>query len=414
VSARVVLAVAALVLAGPLPAAASPTSPEPVSLPGVAQTINGGSGGCLKPSTADSTRVPWPQTFLRPETSWPLTRGAGVTVAVVGSGVDGASGAFGGRLALGPRLHGSGGAGRDCVGHGTFAAGLIAAGRRPGAGFAGIAPEAGILAVAVTDDTGVTTPDLLGRGIEAAADAGARVIDIAVPVPAGSRTLAAAVSHATGRGALVVAPTAPDGGPGDATGPFYPAAYPEVLSVSDLGPGGTPPEHASAGRIDLTAPGDAVMSVGPGGTGDFTATGPSYAAAIVAGTAALALGYRPGLTVAALRDRLETTAYHPGTAMPDAVFGYGTVDPVAAVSAVLPGESGATTLVHHGPPAARGAPMMPAARPRRHGTQAFGVAGGAAAIVLLVGFAAVVLPRGRARGWRPGVRSPAGPPDVSA
>ncbi len=410
-SARVVLPlVTALVLAAPRPVSAATSSPDPVSLPGVAQTITGGSGGCLKPSPAHSTRVPWPQTFLRPETSWPLTRGAGVMVAVVGSGVDGASGAFGDRLALGPRLHGPGGAGRDCVGHGTFTAGLIAAGRRPGAGFAGIAPDAGILAVAVTDDTGVTTPDLLGRGIEAAADAGARVIDVAVPVSAGSRTLAAAVSHATGRGALVVAPAAPDGGPAEAIGPSYPAAYPEVLSVSDLGPAGAPPQHASTGRIDLTAPGDAVMSVGPGGTGDFTATGPSYAAAIVAGTAALALGYRPGLTVAALRDRLEATAYHPGTTTPDAMLGYGTVDPVAAVSAVLP-EGGDATA---GSPAARAAPMMPAVRPRRDGTQAFGVAGGAVALVLLVAFAAVVLPRGRARGWRPGVRSPARPPDVTA
>jgi membrane-anchored mycosin MYCP len=387
--------------AGAVAVPAGQAGNEPATLPGVTQTLAGDASGCLTPSAADSTRVPWPQTYLRPESVWPLTQGTGVKVAVVGSGVDDGSGVFGARLTPGPRLLGPGSSTRDCVGHGTFVAGLIAARRRAGIGFAGIAPQAAILSVAVTDDTGVTTAGALAAGIRAAADAGAEVIDVAVPVTAGSPALSSAVTHAAARGALVVAPAAADAKGADAAGPVFPATYPDVLAVSDLGPGGRPPPPSTgAGRVDLTAPGDAVMSVGPGGHGNFTATGPSCAAAFVAGTAALVLAYRPHLSVAGLRRRLEATAYRPGTTVPDPVLGYGTVDPVAAVGAALPEESGTAVAL----PVPRGVAPLPAARPRRENTQEYGVAAVAAAVIAFVVIAGLVIPRGRRRGWRPGVR----------
>ncbi|WP_051712067.1 S8 family serine peptidase, partial [Streptomyces sp. NRRL S-350] len=330
--------------------------------------------GCVKPSDKDTDRMPWAQTFLRPEAAWQLSRGGGVSVAVVGSGVDPASGVLGQRLTAGPREYGTGASTRDCVGHGTFLAGLIAARHQDGVGFAGIAPEARILAVAVTDDNGNTTAALLAKGIRDAADGGARVIALALPVQAGNEELAGAVRYADGKGALVVAPAGPDqsGGAGAAQGAGQAPA--EVLTVSDLGPDGAPPGGgpgsggsgsggsgagavasgvsrvsvasagpdapaapgggAATGRVDLVAPGDAMMSVGPGAKGYFTGSGPSFAAAVVAGTAALVLGYRPDLGPAQLKDRLTSTAYHPGTRLPDPRLGYGTVDPLAALTAV--------------------------------------------------------------------------------
>lgn len=113
------------------------------------------------------------------------------------------------------------------------------------------------------------------------------------------------------------------------------------------------------GRVDLVAPGDALMSVGPGGKGYFTGSGPSFATAVVAGTAALVLGYRPELTAAQLLDRLKATAYHPGTVLPDARLGYGTVDPLAAVSAVLPGARDGAAA----PPPARAGTAVAAVEP---------------------------------------------------
>ncbi|GGV20634.1 hypothetical protein GCM10010495_39940 [Kitasatospora herbaricolor] len=412
--------------AAPAGPAAASGGADPMSLPVIGQSTGAArSEGCTKPSDKGTGRTPWAQTVLRPDAAWQLSRGAGVTVAVVGSGVDAASGVLDGRLALGPREYGPGDAGRDCVGHGTFLAGLIAARRQDGTGFAGIAPEARILAVAVTDEAGITTPALLAKGIRDAADGGARVIAVAVPVPVGGEDLAGAVRYAGERGALVVAPAGPDAtSSGASGGRAFPAAYPEVLAVAGLSPNGAVSNGAASsgavsngggsdggaagteaagpgGRVDLVAPGDALMSVGPGGKGYFTGSGPSFATAVVAGTAALVLGYRPELTAAQLLDRLKATAYHPGTALPDARLGYGTVDPLAAVSALLPGaRNGAAAQ----PPARAGTAVAavgpPAARPADG--QAVAVAGGVLGGVALVGGLGYVLKHGRRRGWQPG------------
>ncbi|MGF1428318.1 S8 family serine peptidase [Kitasatospora sp. LaBMicrA B282] len=393
-------------------ASGSGSSAQPPALPQISQTnIGYQSNGCVKPSGKNTDLTPWSQSLLDPQRAWPFSQGAGVTVAVLSTGVDGTSGVLGNRLKLGPHENGSGDAGHDCVGEGTFLAGLIAAKQQDGMGFAGLAPAATVLAVSVTDEAGTTSADLLAKGIRAAADAGARVIDVAVPVPAADGGLKDAVDYADAKGALVIAPAAPDtpatGGSG---GGSYPAGYPEVLSVSDVGPVGAPAGAApSAGstptRVDLVAPGDAVMSVGPGGAGFFTGTGPSFATAVVAGSAALVLGAHPTLTRDQLVHRLETTAYHPGTVLPDPRFGYGTVDPVAAVTAVLPEEQGATA-----PPPPRTAPLtMPPPVHQTAGSQAAAVAGGAFGVMVLVGLAALVLPRGARRTWRPG-RLPADPP----
>ncbi|MFE9426012.1 S8 family serine peptidase [Kitasatospora sp. NPDC006697] len=381
-------ALAALLLLAAGPAAgtawADDPSPAPSSLPGIAQQRGGSDKGCVPAATAPVTAVPWPQTFLRPDQAWPLSQGAGVTVAVLGSGVDDASGALGNRLTRAARLAGGGGdPARDCVGHGTFVADLIAAGHRDGTGFTGIAPAAKVLAVGVTDDTGATNATLLAAGLRAAADGGARVICVAATVPAGTDALRDAVRYAVGKGALVVAPAAADSGQQQPLAAAYPAAYPEALAVRDLAPGGTTPANtAYAGRVDLAAPGDAVMSHGPGGPGYATASGPSFAAAFTAGTAALVLARTPDLTAAQLTRRLLATAY------PSAVP---TLDLVAAVTQ-LPTTAGAvaptpTTLL-----------TMPTPPPRSPApAQAATIALGAFAVTLLTGATAVVIPRARRR-----------------
>ncbi|WP_185921568.1 S8 family serine peptidase [Streptomyces sp. WAC06614] len=391
---------AVLALAAPAPARADgpPAGPEAGSLPTLAQRVAQPRDGCVKASGKRSERTPWPQAFLRPDAVWPLSEGAGVTVAVVGSGVDGASGDLEGRLTAGPRLSGPGDSTRDCVGHGTFLAALIAARPRTDVGFAGIAPRARVLAVGVTDDTGATDADLLARGIRAAADAGARVIAVAVPLPGPDGGPAEAVAYARGKGALLVAPAGYDGQGRTEPAPARPA--PGALTVAALSPDGTPAEPGpAAGRPDLLAPGVAVMGTGPGGRGHFTASGPSCAAAFVAGTAALVLGYRPGLTVDQLESRLKATSYRAWAGPAGARTAYAGVDPVAAVTAELPGEAAGTVAPVLAPAAL---PPLPAAPGHPAAGQGLAVAGGAAALVAAVAAAAVVVPRGRRRSWRPG------------
>ncbi|MFJ8622587.1 S8 family serine peptidase [Kitasatospora sp. NPDC093550] len=386
-----------------LPATAGPAAAEtPDALPGVTQLRRDPGGrpaGCL-PASAKGTRlVPWPQTFLRPERVWPLSRGEGVTVAVLGSGVKDGAGLLTGRLDHAP-LPGGADPAQDCVGHGTFLAGLIAADQREGTGFAGLAPRARILAVSVTNEAGVGSADLLAQGIKAAADRGARIIAVGIALPSGSDALAAAVRAAHAKGALIVAPAAPDTAPPETgaakPGPVYPAAYPEVLAVRDLAPGGALPDGPTAvpvgGRVDLAAPGDAVTGPGPAPGGFYTGIGPSFATAFVAGTAALTLGYRPDLTVDQLTRRLEATAYHG----PDPRYGHGTVDPVAAVTRLT--DEPPTTA----PPAATTLAMPPARPATDAPTQATTIALTSLATIALTAAAAALTPRARTRAWRPG------------
>lgn len=366
---------------------------DPASLPAVTQRLS--DDACRKASDREITGLPWPQALLRPETVWPLSEGSGVTVAVVGSGVDDAAGLLGGRLKRTPRRSGAGPA-ADCVGHGTFAAGLIAAARTPGTGFAGIAPRARILDVPVTDRRGNTTPGLLAQGIRTAVDGGARVIAVVAVTGSDSPALRSAVRHAVAGGAVVIAPVAPDGTKDVA----YPAAHPQVVSVAATGPGGKTSGQRPEGRVDLTAPGEAMTGPGPGGRGSFTASGPSYATALVAGTAALVLERRPELSVQALVHRLRSTTSGPGEPVPDRVRGYGSVDPIAAVTAVLP-EERRGAAVPDGRATVPGVAMPPAPGPSAAGS-AWGVAAGSLAVLAGVAGAAAVVPRGRRRQWRPG------------
>lgn len=252
----------------------------------MAQTLSDvRQNGCRKPVARAADRPSWSQVFLRPEAVWPLSRGAGVTVAVIGSGVDAGagsgSGALAGRLTLGPRLHGDGDAGRDCVGHGTALATLVA-GRRPAdGGPSGVAPAAKVLAVAATDDAGSTNADLLARGIRAAADAGARIGLVGAPIAEAAPALADAVGYATAKGMLLVAPVGPDNQAVNV--PVYPAGYPGVLAVAAIGSDGAPAGAGVSGTGGGSAgqAGGAAAALGPGRTSrvDVTAPGEGLLAA---------------------------------------------------------------------------------------------------------------------------------------
>lgn len=298
-----VLPAAVLASAGPL-LAASPAAAD-TGLPRIS-TAPPQDGGCVKPSRRPPVDAPWPQQYIAPARAWDTTRGAGVTVAVVDTGVDAVhSPSLSGRV-----IPATAAAGTDCIGHGTFVAGLIAAAPRPGTGFAGVAPEAGIVAVRTTAPDGTATANSVAAGIDAAVARHARVIAVPIALARSSPALVAAVREAGRHGAVVIAPSYASGGTGtrsgDAPAPAaYPAALPGVLAVAALGPGGVPDQKlAPRTAPDPAAPGNAVMSVGPGGTGSFTGDGAEPATAFVAGAAALAVAAHPDLTPSQLKGAL--------------------------------------------------------------------------------------------------------------
>ncbi|MFE6667364.1 S8 family serine peptidase [Streptomyces sp. NPDC057697] len=397
-TARGLAALTATLAVTALLAVAAPASADP-ALPRISAAPPR-SGGCVEPSRRHPADVPWPQQYIAPSRAWDTTRGAGATVAVVDTGVDAAhSPALAGRV-----TPASAAAGTDCIGHGTFVAGLIAAAPRPGTGFAGVAPESRIVAVRATASDGTATANSVAAGIRAAVARRARVIDVPIALAKSSPALAEAVRDAGRHGALVIAPAYGAGGAVPLSGATpapaaYPAALPDVLAVAALGPGGVPDQKlAPRTAPDLAAPGTAVMSVGPGGTGGFTGDGADMATAFVAGAAALAVSAHPDLTPAQLAGRLTATAYH--IPADRALVGAGTVDPAAAVTAPGPGPAA------HATPRAPGGLAMPPREARPGRTTAVAVASAAAAAALITGYVAFTLPRARRRGWRPGGSAP--------
>ncbi|MEU7467506.1 S8 family serine peptidase [Streptomyces sp. NPDC044984] len=350
---------------------------------------------CTGASKTTATGAVWSQTVLGLSAAQRVARGAGVTVAVVDTGVSPNAPALAGRVTT------AAGAGADCVGHGTFAAGLIAAAERKGSGVVGVAPEADVLALRGTDDRGVPDVALVADAIRTAADRGAQVIYVGHTLRTGRGELTDAVAHAADRDALVVAPAAPDAVPDEElgpdgeqpTGPYWPAAAPGALAVVDFGAGGTRQDNAPpAWEPDLAAPGSGMVSIGPRGSGHYIGSGASLAAAEVAGAAALVRARQPGLSGAEVRRRLLETAYPADTPR---------LDPTAALTLVRDADDRGTEPA--GAPSAR----LPAAADRGPRHRALAFTGAVTGFVLLMGWAAVVVPRGRSRGWLPPAR-PAG------
>lgn len=362
---------------------------------------------CGAPKGTYPGATPWAQKLLDPARIWPLSTGAGVTVAVVGTGVDGDNAQFpaGTVLSQVDLLPGAGPK-ADCDGRGTFAAGIVAARSDPATTFAGVAPGAHILPVRYTQSTGDSTgqggaPDGLATAINRAVDGKARVILVAVPALSDSPALDAAVSNAERAGAVIVSPaTATQQGASS-----YPTASGGVLAVGAVNQSGGAVQSESGPYLSLAAPGTDLVSTSAGAGGQLGHTWPvqdaSFSAAYVAGTVALLESYRPDLTARQVMTRLTLTASRPAGGLRDGKLGWGVVDAYAAVSSTLaadaPGPGAAasvapTVVAPASPTATAGSPY------RWVGVGAILAVLVAAAIVIT----AATVRRGRARRWKLG------------
>jgi membrane-anchored mycosin MYCP len=397
---RLALAVAAgVLLAFPVPAQAAPSG-LPGPLPGCPPQV-----GIAAPAG-----TPWAQQALDFGSVWGFTRGAGVTVAVVDSGVD-ANPQFGHRVTEGPDLAGNEAglavpAGADCVGHGTAVASIIATAPMPGITFTGVAPAARILSIKVTDQDAIS-PAVLPEAIRDAVELGANVINLSLATTQPTPALRDAVDFALASNVVVVAAAGNDDAD-SGTGPFYPAAYPGVLSVGAVGQDGSLASFSDQHTpVTVTAPGVDITTAYPGTFPDSynpDQNGTSFATAFVSGVAALVRADHRSWTQAQVVARIKATA--DGAAGPGT--GNGMVNPVQAVTAVLPGGTGAAGtagphLAGAGTRAGKGAgsPVVitraspPADRAAR--TLAAMVAAASFALVIIVISAAVTISAARRR-----------------
>jgi serine protease len=296
----------------------------------------------------------WHFDMVHAEAAWARTKGDGVIVAVIDTGVSAGTLDNGkkSKFKRVPDLKETGFvAGFNFVdnsidasdgnGHGTHVAGTIAQSTNNGFGVAGLAPGARIMPIKVLSDQGSGTVADIANGIRFAADQGAKVINMSLGGGMYSSTLARAVKYAHDKGVFVACAA----GNGGRQKVEYPASYDGCVAVSALGPDGKLAFYSSYGKeLDIAAPGgdtrvdlnkdglpdgvlqDTIARGDPNAHGFFPYQGTSMATPHVA--AAAALVFAQGVSDP---DRVEKVLKGSATALNDAIrYGAGGLDVGAA------------------------------------------------------------------------------------
>ncbi|MGW6449687.1 type VII secretion-associated serine protease mycosin [Lentzea sp. NPDC055074] len=379
------------------PAAARPNSVPPPLPPGTQPPADEGkpdvpyertSKGCVESDTKSELikQMPYAQVYLNLEQAHQFATGKGVKIAIIDTGVDPRNPRFGGRVEGGGDYVSNQNGIDDCDGHGTEVAGVAAAARTEG-DFIGAAPEASILAIRQTSDRfefkgNAANPEkrasagkvgTLAQAIVRAANKGAKVINISLTncsAPKGFSAddlkLQAAIRYAVDVQDSVIVTAAGNLSeqgtgcaaqnsnldPNNVNSVSSPAWFADdVLSVGSIARSGEVSSFSVWGPwVSIAAPGEEIISVDPKGTGLTNANvtaqgvldikGTSFASPYVAGITALVRERFPNLKARQVMERLKATALHPGNVTgKDHKTGFGMVNPVAALTAVLPAES---------------------------------------------------------------------------
>ncbi|MDQ6752689.1 MAG: S8 family serine peptidase [Actinomycetota bacterium] len=292
--------------------------------------------------------------------AWAISKGAGVKVAIIDSGVDATHQDLKGAVVGGTDVSGAGtpdgqkGVGSEPV-HGTLVASLLA-GRGhagPGAspapgqvgagpdGVIGAAPEAQLLTVSAwlgsANPAGKGIDEQIPDAVHWAVDHGAKVINMSL----GSTSTAwpqswdEAFLYAEQKDVVIVA--AAGNRASGSTQVGAPATIPGVLAVGGLNYDGTASQDSSSQGITIgvSAPAEKLVGGLPGG-GYADWSGTSGAAPIVSGVAALIRSKYPDMSAAQVINRIISTAKPAGSPRPNAIYGYGLLDAEAALKADVP------------------------------------------------------------------------------
>lgn len=280
-------------------------------------------------------------------TAWNTTKGAGVTIAIIDTGVDGSHPDLQGAVVGGTDVSGVGSSnGQQPVGdsseHGTMVASLAAGrGHGAGAGVIGSAPAANVLAISIGFGTGTRSSDeQIADAVKWAVDNGASVINMSLTRNSleWPQSWDDAFLYAFEHDVVVVAAAGNRGSGTTEVG--APATIPGVLVVGGVDRNGKASFDASSQGITIavSAPSEDLVGAAPGG-GYYAWAGTSGATPIVAGIVALVRAAHPELDAGNIINRITATAKSPGVPVPSPIYGYGLVDAAAAVNASVPAVS---------------------------------------------------------------------------
>src|SRR6476620_4321729 len=293
--------------------------------------------------------------------AWEVSKGAGVKVAVIDSGIDAQHPDLKGSVVGGYDASGSGQPdGQKSVGskpeHGTLVATMLAGrGHQPASaspspspgpavppdGIMGVAPEAQLLSVSTwlgsANPSGKSDQDQIPEAVRWAVDNGAKVINISLgsTTPQWPQSWDAAFLYAEQKDVVIVAAAGNRVGGNTQVG--APATIPGVLTVAGLDRKNTASVDASSQGISIgvAAPAENLVGGMPGG-GYAEWAGTSGATPIVAGVAALIRSKWPDMSASQVINRIVSTAKDAGLPGKDPLYGFGVLNAEAALKADVP------------------------------------------------------------------------------
>lgn len=270
----------------------------------------------------------WHLTKIGAPAAWDRTLGAGVTIAVLDTGVDGTHPDLAGRMVTGWNFADNNSDARDIHGHGTAVAGAAAATVNNGMGVASVSGGARIMPLRVTDPTGYASGSSIASAIVWAADHGARVANVSIDGLAGNSVVISAAQYMKSKGGLVVVAAGNSGSNSNQP------AQTSMIPVSATDSNDLLTSWSSFGNhVAVAAPGLNIWSTMRGGSyGQWWGT--SFSSPVTAGVVALMMSARPDLPNTQIESLLYASALDLGTAGRDIQYGHGRVDAMAAVAAV--------------------------------------------------------------------------------
>jgi subtilisin family serine protease len=203
----------------------------------------------------------------------------------------------------------------SAFGHGTMTAGVVHL----------VAPQANIMPLkAFTADGTAYASDVL-RAVYYAVNNGAKVISMSFEFSSASPELAAAINYATNRGSICVASAGNDA----SMATVYPASLPNVIDVASTSNANAPSDFSNYGAppVWISAPGEGVMSVYPFNS-YAVGWGTSFSAPFVSGTVALMASISSPLTESTAADALSHAQ-----PVSNSQYGHGVLDTYQAVQA---------------------------------------------------------------------------------